>query len=91
MSRIEVWHKDKGLAFGNDHFTGNFIQIWKRPKDPEERKLQDTFGMNPEDMLVDEDERFTGLNRTSLCRLIKKHGFTEEELVGCDLLDSVIS
>jgi hypothetical protein len=32
MSRYEVIHEDKGLAFGKDHACGEFLMIWKRPK-----------------------------------------------------------
>ena len=33
MSRLEVLHDDKGLAFGKDHVCGDFLMIWKRVYD----------------------------------------------------------
>lgn len=81
MSRFTVLHQDKGLAFGNDHATGEFLQIWLRPSDPEKRRLQDQFGVDPNEMLVDKDTMFhQDFNREVMLKLIKEHGFTSDEL-----------
>lgn len=79
MPRYEVYHEDYGLAFGDDRACGEFLQIWKRPKDPEERRLQDTFGMNPEEVLVDED-RHTQFSKEKMLTLIAEYGFSIDEL-----------
>ena len=79
MSRYEVYHKDKGLAFGSDHACGVYLQIWQRPDSPNERSLQDRVGPNPEDMLVDEDT-LTGLTSDKKLEIIEQHGFTLFEL-----------
>lgn len=70
MSRYEVHHEDKALAFGNDHACGEYLMIWDLSKGsmPE-----------PENILVDED-RFTGLTRDKMEKLVKKHGFNLQEL-----------
>ena len=67
--RYEIYKNGKGLAFGNDHACGEFLQIWKLPGQPE-----------PDNILVDEDARLTGLTREKYMSLLKKHGFTEEDL-----------
>jgi hypothetical protein len=76
--RIEVLHEDKGLAFGKDNACGDFLQIWIRPANPEERKTQDQFG--PEDLIVDEDTVFTCLTGEIMEKIVVEHGFTMEEL-----------
>lgn len=70
MGRIEIYHKDKGLAFGRDHALGEFLQIWDLSK-----------GQMPDadNILVDEDA-LTGLTRVRMEQLILQHGFTLEEL-----------
>lgn len=80
MSRFEVRHQDKGLAFGNDHACGEFLMIWKRPTDEKERQSQDAFGPDPEEVIVDEDTLFTGFTRERYLALLAEHGFTEGEL-----------
>lgn len=77
MGRYEVYHDDKGLAFGGDRMCGEFLQIWERPADPDERKAQDKFG--PDDLLVDEDN-MTGFTKDKMLELIAKHGFELSEL-----------
>ena len=79
MSRYRIRHDDKVLAFGYDHACGEFLQIYKRPKDAEERRMQDEFGVNPEEMLVDEDNS-TGFTREKMEKLIAEHGFDLSEL-----------
>lgn len=71
MSRFEVYHKDKALAFGNDHACGEYIQIWDITK---QREPDDT------NVLVDEDTRLTGLTKDRMMKLIQEHGFAEHEL-----------
>ena len=79
MPRYEVYHKDKGLAFGSDGcLSGEFLQIWSRPTDKEERAAQDKFG--PDELLIDEDTHNTGLTFTRMQKIIKEHGFSESEL-----------
>jgi len=82
MSRYEVIHDDKGLAFGNDHACGEFLMIWKRPaKGSKARRLQDQFGADSEDMLVDVDTMFDKeFTRPKMEALISEHGFRLEEL-----------
>ena len=81
MSRYEVLHKDKGLAFGHDHPCGEFLMIWQRPTDSKERELQDKFGPDPEEMLVDVDTMFNkDFNRDKMIELIIEHNFTINEL-----------
>jgi hypothetical protein len=79
MSRFEIYHEDKGLAFGYDHACGEYLQIWRIPEDPEDQKLQWQFGPDPDEMLVNED-RFTNFNRDKMELLIKEHGFDLSEL-----------
>jgi len=69
-TRYEIYHKDKGLAFGNDHACGEFLQIWDLSK-----------GKQPDvdNILVDED-RFTGFNPPKMLKLLKEHGFALDEL-----------
>lgn len=82
MSRYEVIHTDKGLAFGSDHACGEFLMIWMRQKDPESRHLQDQFGTDANDVIVDEDTAFNpDFNREKMLRLITEHGFRVEELI----------
>lgn len=80
MSRFQVMHQDKGLAFGDDHACGEFLMIWIRPTDPSERDAQDIFGPDPEEVIVDEDTVLTGLTREKYLALLAEHGFSEEEL-----------
>jgi hypothetical protein len=81
MSRYEILHEDKGLAFGNDHACGEFIMIWTRPADPMKRKEQDNYGPEPEDVLVDKDTLFDkDFNKEQMLKLIKEHGFDVSEL-----------
>jgi len=81
MSRHEVIHKDKGLAYGKDHACGEFLMIWKRPIDLEERKNQDKFGPDPEEIIVDKDTMFhKDFNKNEMIRLIELHGFELQEL-----------
>lgn len=81
MSRYTVLHQDKGLAFGRDHSCGEFLIIWQRPNDPKERTLQDSFGPNPSEILVDLDTRFNvEFDRTLMECIIQKHGFDIGEL-----------
>jgi len=84
MSRFEIRHKDKGLAFGNDNAMGEFLQIWDLKK-----------GTDPDDdcILVDEDN-MTGFTREKLLAHLEQHGFTlaeleAEKLGGKDLQDLV--
>ena len=82
MSRFEVLHEDKGLAFGNDHACGEFLMIWTRSKEGKKRQQQDIFGPDADDILVDKDVLFDpGFNREEMGRLIKEHGFEIEELM----------
>ncbi len=79
--RHEVIHDNKGLAFGNDHACGEFLQIWRRPTNPKERKEQDMYGPDDEDMLVNKDTLFDkDFNRREMLRLIELHGFKSYEL-----------
>ena len=81
MSRYEVKHEDKGLAFGNDHACGEFLMIWQRPTDPKERNAQDQYGPDPEEVIVDLDTKFhPKFDRGMMVRLISKHGFDLSEL-----------
>jgi hypothetical protein len=81
MSRYEVIHEDKGLAFGSDHACGEFLMIWKRPKNPKKRTAQDKFGPDPEEILVDKDTHFNpDFNRDAMVKLITEHGFALHEL-----------
>ena len=77
MSRYEIYHDDKGLSFGHDHVCGEYLQIWLRPDDPGERKLQDKFG--PDELIVDEDN-MTGFTKDKMLELLEKHGFELSEL-----------
>lgn len=80
MSRYEVLHNDKGLSFGYDNSCGEFLMIWIRPADMKERKMQDQFGPNPEEMLVDLDTKFDKhFNRDEMLKLIDLHGFQLSE------------
>jgi len=79
MTRYTIFHDDKVLAFGNDHVCGEYLQIYTRPADLQERKSQDSFGPNPEEMLVDEDKH-TGFTREKMLKLIAEHGFDLSEL-----------
>lgn len=80
MSRYEVLHEDKGLAFGTDHACGDFLMIWKRPSDPTARQDQNSFGPEPDDMLFDKDVYLTKLTREEYLKAIEQHGFVESEL-----------
>ena len=79
MSRYTIEHDDKVLAFGYDHVCGEYLQIWQRPAGLDERKLQDQFGPDPDEVLVNEDSS-TGYTRNRMLGLIAKHGFTLYEL-----------
>lgn len=79
MSRYEVEHDDKVLVFGYDEFCGEYLQIWQRPEDLKERSMQDQFGPDPDEVLVDED-RNTGFTRDRMLGLIEEHGFVLSEL-----------
>lgn len=81
MSRYTIRHKDKTLSFGTDHVFGQFLQIWTRPEDEHERKLQDVIGPDPNEMLVDEDEINDYSDNVTLA-LIEQHGFQLSELEG---------
>lgn len=71
MSRFEIYHEDKALAFGNDHACGEYIQIWDTTK----------YSMpDCDNVLVDEDTLLTGLTREKMMKLIQEHGFTEREM-----------
>jgi len=86
MSRYQILHEDKGLAFGNDHACGEFLQIWKRPDNPKDRSEQDQFGPNPEEMLVDLDTRFDkDFTKDKMLEIITLHGFRLDELKKCEL------
>ena len=81
MSRYIILHEDKGLAFGNDHACGEYLQIWARPTIKKERELQDKFGAEDEEILVDKDTLFDkGFDRDEMIRLIEIHGFHLNEL-----------
>jgi hypothetical protein len=91
MSRYEVKHEDKGLAFGKDHACGEFLMIWKRPEDPKERKDQDVFGPDPDEILVDKDTMFDkDFTRAEMLRLITEHGFHLGELQAAEELEEAI-
>lgn len=79
MARYELYHDDKGLSFGYDHVCGEYLQIWTRPEEPEERKLQDQFGPDPHEVIVDEDN-MTGFTKERMLELIEEHGFELSEL-----------
>jgi len=70
-TRYEIYKGNKGLAFGNDHACGEFLQIW----DTSDHTQPDT-----DNILVDEDTQLTGLTRTRMIDLLEQHGFTEEDL-----------
>ncbi len=81
MSRYEVYHEDKVLAFGKDRACGEFLMIWTRAKDEVKRRLQDEFGPDPEDILVDKDQKFNkDFDHFERKLLIKEHGFVLEEM-----------
>lgn len=71
MSRYEIYHKDKALAFGSDHACGEYLQIWDITKD----RMPDD-----ENILVDEDTKLTGLTQEKMLALVEDHGFTQNEL-----------
>ena len=77
MSRYTVHHEDKALAAGHDHATGSFVMIWDLTK---------PCGREPEvdNMLVDEDEMFTGLTHDKMLAVMKEHGFTMDELLAAE-------
>lgn len=79
MTRHEIKHEDKVLVFGNDDFCGEYLQIWQRPADPKGRSMQDKFGPDPDEMLVNEDKH-TGFNHDKMIELIAEHGFELPEL-----------
>lgn len=70
MSRFEIFKNGKGLAFGNDFYCGDYLQIWDATK----TKMPDS-----ENILVDED-KLTGLTRPKMLKLLEEYGFTEKEL-----------
>lgn len=81
MSRYEVLHEDKGLAFGDDRACGEFLQIWHRSKNSVQRRVQDQYGPNPEDMIVDVDTMTDEkLSEEGMKRLLHEHGFEMSEL-----------
>jgi len=81
MSRYEILHEDYGLAFGEDHAVGEFLMIWCRPQDPDKRKAQDTFGVDPYEVLVDRDTMFDKtFNNDELLKELDKYGFDISEL-----------
>jgi len=71
MSRYEIYHEDKALAFGTDHACGEYLQIWTLDK-----------GRMPDvkNIIVDEDTVLTGMSRGKMLALLKEHGFTEDEM-----------
>ena len=71
MSRHEIYHNDKGLAFGRDHACGEYLQIWDLSK-----------GRCPDvdNILVDEDTVLTGLTQDKMLSLVEEHGFEQHEL-----------
>ena len=71
MSRYEIIHKDRGLAFGYDHALGEYLQIWDETKG---------HGPDVDNILVDEDNQ-TGFTRDKMLRIIDAHGFKLSELV----------
>ena len=79
MSRYQVLHDEKGMAFGKDA-CGLFLQIWQRAKGPLRRKLQDTVGPENETLLVNKKEKIhSDLTEEEMVRLITHHGFTLAE------------
>lgn len=81
MSRYEIIHKDKGLAFGHDRACGEFLMIWRIPENKIEREKQKAGGAEPEDVLVDMDTKFNkDFNKAKMLELIKIHGFDVSEL-----------
>ena len=79
MSRYEIYHKDKGLAFGEDEVFGEWVQIWERPIKKHQRDLQDSYGAKPEDMLVDE-ANIDGLTYSKLVKYATTYGFTARQI-----------
>ena len=71
MSRYEIHHENKSLAFGNDHACGEYIMIWDTSKYSEP---------DSDNILVSEDVLFTNLTQERMIKLIEKHGFTKEEI-----------
>jgi hypothetical protein len=80
MSRYEVIHIDKGLAFGSDRACGEFLMIWKRPTDPKERNNPISEMPGPDNVIVDLDKLDPTFDRDMMLRLISEHGFTLSEL-----------
>ena len=81
MSRYEVIHDDKGLAFGNDHACGEFLMIWLRPADLAKRSMQEEFGPDLNEIIIDKDMLFDkDFNQAKMTKLIKLHGFKLSEL-----------
>jgi hypothetical protein len=72
MSRFEIHHEKKSLAFGNDHACGEYLMIW------DTSQYREPDGDN---VLVDEDTRFTGLTKERMEQLVQEHGFKIDELI----------
>ncbi len=79
MSRYQVLHDEKGMAFGKDA-CGLFLQIWHRAKGPLRRKVQDAVGPENEALLVNKKEKIhSDFTEEEMLRLISHHGFTLAE------------
>ena len=72
MSRFEIYHEKKALAFGNDHACGEYLMIWDLTKGYREP--------DPDNILVDEDTKLTGFTKDKMLKLIAEHGFEIGEL-----------
>lgn len=77
MSRFEIHHNDKAIAFGEDRTgCGLFLQIWNRPAI---NITQDFF--NPDELIVDTDMLTDKtFDPEKLLKLAEEHGFRASEL-----------
>lgn len=71
VSRYEIYKGTRGLAFGTDHACGDYIQIWDTSmyREPDD-----------DNIIIDEDQKLTGLTKERFLSIIKEHGFTEEDI-----------
>ena len=76
MSRFKKTNEGYGMAYGLDHATGLFIQIWKIPEDEDSFKALQLFGCDSDDLVIDKDEMFHHLNATEMIRAANCYGFT---------------
>lgn len=61
MSRIEKNNSEYGMAYGNDHACGYFIQVWDKK--------------SPDEMLISKDGLFDGLTLNGVVNIADDYGF----------------